>query len=65
VQVPLFLANIANIESKHEPVIRNQGYYPPSRTGCSFFPAAGKRNQKEPPLKAKKLKTKSVPLKIS
>ena len=28
-----------------------------SRTGCYFFPSAGKSNQKEPPLKDKKLKT--------
>jgi hypothetical protein len=36
-----------------------------SRTGCYFFPTAGKSNQKEPPLKDKKLKTESVWLKIS
>ena len=36
-----------------------------SRTGCHFFPTAGKSNQKEPPLKDKKLKTESVRLKIS
>jgi hypothetical protein len=36
-----------------------------SRTGCYFFPTAGKSNQKEPPLKNKKLKTESVRLKIS
>jgi hypothetical protein len=35
------------------------------RTGCYFFPTAGKSNQKEPPLKDKKLKTEYVPLKIS
>jgi hypothetical protein len=28
-----------------------------NRTGCYFFPTAGKSNQKEPPLKNKKLKT--------
>jgi hypothetical protein len=33
-----------------------------SRTGCYFFPSAGKSNQKEPPLKDKKLKTESVRL---
>jgi hypothetical protein len=33
--------------------------------GCYFFPTAGKSNQKEPPLKEKKLKTESVWLKIS
>jgi hypothetical protein len=31
-----------------------------SRTGSYFFPTAGKSNQKEPPLKDKKLKTESV-----
>jgi hypothetical protein len=36
-----------------------------SRTGCYFFPSAGKSNQKEPPLKDKKLKTEYVTLKIS
>ncbi|OFX62428.1 MAG: hypothetical protein A2066_10130 [Bacteroidetes bacterium GWB2_41_8] len=36
-----------------------------SRTGCYFFPSAGKSNQKEPPLKDKKLKTESVWQKIS
>jgi len=37
---------------------------PPSRTGCYFFPTAGKSNPKEPPLKDKKLKTEFVRLKI-
>jgi hypothetical protein len=36
-----------------------------SRTGCYFFPSVGKSNQKEPPLKDKKLKTEYVRLKIS
>jgi hypothetical protein len=31
-----------------------------SLKGCYFFPAAEKSNQKEPPLKDKKLKTESV-----
>jgi hypothetical protein len=42
-----------------------QFHCPQSRTGCYFFPAAGKSNPKEPPLKDKKLKTESVSLKIS
>jgi hypothetical protein len=36
-----------------------------SRTGFSFFPTAGKRKQKEPPLMNKKLKTVFISLKFS
>ena len=36
-----------------------------SRTGFSFFPTAGKRKQKEPPLTNKKLKTVFISLKFS
>jgi hypothetical protein len=54
-----------NFELVNESVAKQLMMQSSSRTGCYFFPTAGKSNQKEPPLKDKKLKTESVRLKIS
>ncbi|WP_445589743.1 hypothetical protein [Sunxiuqinia sp. A32] len=41
-------------------VFQNKSQVFLNRIGYSFFPAAGKRNQKEPPLNEKLLKTSSI-----